>query len=252
MVKYLIVEDERLAYSELKRMMQKYRPDYELAGWAQSVEQAVLSLKQGGIGLLLLDIRLSDGLSFEIFDRVAVDIPVIFTTAYDEYAIKAFKVNGIDYLLKPLDDEELEAALLRFERRQLATACSPQIRNMEAEYATAGNKDRFMIQTGDTYKSVAVVDVAYFVSEEKYTYLYMFSGKSAIVDYSLDQLERLLDRKRFFRVSRKCIAGIDAVEKSTRYFGGRLKLHLKPAAPCEVIISRSRVAEFLKWIDGEI
>lgn len=252
MIKYLIVEDERLAYSELKRMMQKYRPDYELAGWAQSVEQAVLSLKQGGIDLLLLDIRLSDGLSFDIFNQVAVDIPVIFTTAYDEYAIKAFKVNGIDYLLKPLDDDELEAALLRFERHQLANGNSPQIRKMEAGYATTGNKDRFMIQIGDTYKSVPTSDVAYFMSEDKYTYLYLFSGKSAIVDYSLDQLERLLDTRHFFRVSRKCIANISAVEKSTRYFGGRLKLYLKPEAPCEVMISRSRAAEFLKWIDGEV
>lgn len=252
MVKYLIVEDERLAYSELKRMMQKCRPDYELAGWAQSVEQAVLLLQQGGVDLLLLDIRLSDGLSFDIFNQVAVDIPVIFTTAYDEYAIKAFKVNGIDYLLKPLDDDELEAALLRFERHQLPCGNSQQVRSMEADYPTAGRKSRFMIQTGDTYKSVPTTDVAYFMSEDKYTCLYLFSGKRAIVDYSLDQLEGLLAPWHFFRVSRKCIANIAAVEKSTRYFGGRLRLYLKPETPCEMMISRSRAAEFLKWIDGEL
>ena len=111
MVKYLLVEDERFAYEELKRMMQRLRPSWQLAGWAESVEQAVLLLRQGSLDLMIVDIRLSDGLSFEIFEQCPVDLPVIFTTAYDEYAIKAFKVNSIDYLLKPIEESDLEAAL---------------------------------------------------------------------------------------------------------------------------------------------
>ena len=105
MVKYLLVEDERFAYEELKRMMQRLRPSWQLAGWAESVEQAVLLLRQGSLDLMIVDIRLSDGLSFEIFEQCPVDLPVIFTTAYDEYAIKAFKVNSIDYLLKPIEEQ---------------------------------------------------------------------------------------------------------------------------------------------------
>lgn len=251
MAKYLIVEDERLAYEELKRMMLEHRPSYELAGWAQSVEQAVLLLRQGGIDLLMLDIRLSDGLGFDIFNQISVDIPVIFTTAYDEYAIKAFKVNGIDYLLKPLDDDELEAALSRFERQLLPLGNSPKVKGLEAGCAT-GKKSRFMIHMGDSYMSVATTEVAYLLSEDKYTFLYLFSGKRAIVDYSLDQLDHMLDPNHFFRVSRKCIVNISSVEKSTRYFSGRMKLHLNPEAPCEVLISRNRVSDFLRWIDGVI
>ena len=120
MVKYLLVEDERFAYEELKRMMQRLRPSWQLAGWAESVEQAVLLLRQG--------IRLSDGLSFEIFEQCPVDLPVIFTTAYDEYAIKAFKVNSIDYLLKPIEESDLEAALCKFERNSALRSAAPEYR----------------------------------------------------------------------------------------------------------------------------
>lgn len=129
MVKYLLVEDERFAYEELKRMMQRLRPSWQLAGWAESVEQAVLLLRQGSLDLMIVDIRLSDGLSFEIFEQCPVDLPVIFTTAYDEYAIKAFKVNSIDYLLKPIEESDLEAALCKFERNSASVLRLPNIGN---------------------------------------------------------------------------------------------------------------------------
>ena len=125
MVKYLLVEDERFAYEELKRMMQRLRPSWQLAGWAESVEQAVLLLRQGSLDLMIVDIRLSDGLSFEIFEQCPVDLPVIFTTAYDEYAIKAFKVNSIDYLLKPIEESDLEAALCKFEHNSALRSAAP-------------------------------------------------------------------------------------------------------------------------------
>ena len=127
MVKYLLVEDERFAYEELKRMMQRLRPSWQLAGWAESVEQAVLLLRQGSLDLMIVDIRLSDGLSFEIFEQCPVDLPVIFTTAYDEYAIKAFKVNSIDYLLKPIEESDLEAALCKFEHNSRPPFCGSRI-----------------------------------------------------------------------------------------------------------------------------
>lgn len=129
MVKYLLVEDERFAYEELKRMMQRLRPSWQLAGWAESVEQAVLLLRQGSLDLMIVDIRLSDGLSFEIFEQCPVDLPVIFTTAYDEYAIKAFKVNSIDYLLKPIEESDLEAALCKFSATVPSVLRLPNIGN---------------------------------------------------------------------------------------------------------------------------
>ena len=225
MVKYLLVEDERFAYEELKRMMQRLRPSWQLAGWAESVEQAVLLLRQGSLDLMIVDIRLSDGLSFEIFEQCPVDLPVIFTTAYDEYAIKAFKVNSIDYLLKPIEESDLEAALCKFERNSALRSAAPEYRQLE---------------------------LGYFYSEDKLTYLHLFSGKRYIISYSLDQLEGMLDRDVFFRVSRSCISNIRSIRKSSRYFGSRLKLYFEPECPHEVLVSRSRVADFLKWVDGVV
>ena len=252
MVKYLLIEDERFAYEEIKRMMQELRPDYYLAGWAESVEQAVLLLKQGGIDLMLVDIRLSDGLSFEIFEQAAVDTPVIFTTAYDEYAIKAFKVNSIDYLLKPIEENDLETALRKFERHDTLPGIAPELKQLELEFLTRNKKNRFLIQVGDTFQYAETMDTAFFYREDKYVYLHLFSGKRYIVNYSLDQLENMLDRGVFFRVSRNCIANIKAVQRSARYFGSRLKLYLSPECPHEIIVSRNRAGDFLKWIDGLI
>ena len=236
MVKYLLVEDERFAYEELKRMMQRLRPSWQLAGWAESVEQAVLLLRQGSLDLMIVDIRLSDGLSFEIFEQCPVDLPVIFTTAYDEYAIKAFKVNSIDYLLKPIEESDLEAALCKFERNSALRSAAPEYRQLEL----------------GSFRYVETPDVAFFYSEDKLTYLHLFSGKRYIISYSLDQLEGMLDRDVFFRVSRSCISNIRSIRKSSRYFGSRLKLYFEPECPHEVLVSRSRVTDFLKWVDGVV
>ena len=252
MVKYLLVEDERFAYEELKRMMQRLRPSWQLAGWAESVEQAVLLLRQGSLDLMIVDIRLSDGLSFEIFEQCPVDLPVIFTTAYDEYAIKAFKVNSIDYLLKPIEESDLEAALCKFERNSALRSAAPEYRQLELGYLAANKKNRFLVQVGDTFRYVETPDVAFFYSEDKLTYLHLFSGKRYIISYSLDQLEGMLDRDVFFRVSRSCISNIRSIRKSSRYFGSRLKLYFEPECPHEVLVSRSRVADFLKWVDGVV
>ena len=252
MAKYIILEDERLAYEEIRRMMQRLLPDYMLTGWATGGEQAVLQLAAGGIDLMIVDIRLSDGLSFEIFERTAADIPVIFTTAYDEYALRAFKVNSIDYLLKPIEESDLEAALCKFERNSALRSAAPEYRQLELGYLAANKKNRFLVQVGDTFRYVETPDVAFFYSEDKLTYLHLFSGKRYIISYSLDQLEGMLDRDVFFRVSRSCISNIRSIRKSSRYFGSRLKLYFEPECPHEVLVSRSRVADFLKWVDGVV
>lgn len=249
MARYLIVEDERLAYEEIRRMMGKLRPTYDFAGWAESVEQAVCLLKEESLDLLIVDIRLSDGVSFEIFEQCPVEIPVIFTTAYDEYALDAFRVNSIDYLLKPIGERELDAALGKFERRCCLCSATPECRKLEADYLSGGKKNRFLVQTGDTFRPVATADVAFFYSEDKYTYLHLFSGRRYIIDYTLDQLERMVDTEQFFRVSRNCIANISSIHKISKYFAGRLLLQFQPECPHEVIVSRSRADYFLKWAD---
>ena len=249
MIEYILIEDERFAYEEVKRMVKKLRADYQMSGWAVSVGQAVELLKQKNIDLMIVDIRLSDGLSFEIFEQCPVDIPVIFTTAYDEYALKAFKLNSIDYLLKPIDENELNAALCKFERRNCPTPQTSQYKDLVTTYLSNNKKNRFLIQIGDSFKYVETKDIAFFYCEEKYVYLHLLSGQRYIINYSLEQLDNMLDRNLFFRVSRNCIANIKSIKKISKYFASRLKLYFQPECPLEILVSRSRVNDFLNWME---
>ena len=151
MTHYIIIEDERFAYEELKRMMLKLRPDYVLAGWAQGIEQAIPLVEQDVAALIIADIRLTDGLCFELFKQVPTDTPVIFTTAYDEYALKAFKVNSVDYLLKPIDERELAEAIDRFERNRLTRPTSANYNRLVDTYMLGQRKNRFLIRIGDEF-----------------------------------------------------------------------------------------------------
>ncbi|MDE6457795.1 MAG: response regulator, partial [Muribaculum sp.] len=184
MAKYIIIEDEQLAYNELKRMMMTVRPDWELCGWASSVEQAIILIKSTAADLLLVDIRLSDGDSFEIFDRIKTSVPVIFTTAYDEFALKAFKLNSIDYLLKPIEETDLEAALQKYESLRAITPESDSYAQFRNYYLSSNLKNRFLVQCGDIYQHIETRDGAFFYSEEKYNYLHTFSGRRYIIDYT--------------------------------------------------------------------
>lgn len=249
MSRYIIVEDEQLAYEEMRRMMRKLRPAFEFAGWAASVEQAVCLIQKGNIDLLIIDIRLSDGVSFEIFEQCSVEIPVIFTTAYDKYALDAFRVNSIDYLLKPIGERELDTALNKFERRCCLRSITPEYCRLETDYLSGCKKNRFLVQTGDTFRPVETANVAFFYSEDKYTYLHLFSGSRYIINYTLDRLERMVDPGQFFRVSRNCIANIHSIRKISKYFAGRLSVQFQPECPHEIIVSRNRAEEFLLWVD---
>lgn len=250
MIKYLIVEDERFAYDEMKRMIDKLRPSYQLINWTETVIQTIDFLQQNSVDLILLDIRLSDGSSFDIFEQISVSIPIIFTTAYDEYAIRAFKVNSVDYLLKPIDEADLIAALEKFERNRTITPIIPEYKKLEDALMQNRKKNRFLIQIGDSYHYIDTSDVAYFYSEEKAIFLHTFSNKRYIIDYTLDQIERMLDEKVFFRASRNCITNIRSIKKISKYFNSRLKLTLEPNCPHEVLVSRVRVTDFLSWVDG--
>jgi DNA-binding LytR/AlgR family response regulator len=248
-MKYLIVEDERFAYEELKRMMTELRPGYSLEKRTKTVIDTIGFLKTSTVDLILLDIRLADGNCFEIFNHVEVNTPVIFTTAYDEHAIKAFKLNSIDYLLKPFDEKELEAALVKFENIFHADSHKTDPKNFE-QLLSLKTKNRFLISKGENYHYIETADIAHFYSEDGVVFLHTFQNKRYIINYTLDQLEQQLDSRLFFRVSRNCIGNVKAIENVAKYFNSRLKLSFLPVCPHEVLVSRVRVPDFLKWMDG--
>ncbi|MBT1686278.1 LytR/AlgR family response regulator transcription factor [Dawidia soli] len=246
---YLIVEDERFAYEELKRMMTKLRPDYLLETRTKAVIDTIRFLKESHVDLILMDIRLADGNCFEIFNHVKVSTPVIFTTAYDEHAIKAFKLNSIDYLLKPFDEKELDAALRKFEDIFHNDSYKTSPGNFE-QLLSLKTKNRFLISKGENYHYIETTDVAFFYSEEGVVFLHTFQNKRYVINYTLDQLEQQLDIRLFFRVSRNCVGNLKAIDNVARYFNSRLKLSFSPECPHEVLVSRVRVPDFLKWMDG--
>jgi DNA-binding LytR/AlgR family response regulator len=248
-MKYLIVEDERFAYEELKRMMTELRPGYLLEKRTKTVIDTIGFLKISTVDLILLDIRLADGNCFEIFNHVEVNTPVIFTTAYDEHAIKAFKLNSIDYLLKPFDEKELEAALVKFENIFHHNPHKTDLKNFE-QLLSLKTKNRFLISKGENYHYIETADIAHFYSEDGVVFLHTFQNKRYIINYTLDQLEQQLDSRMFFRVSRNCIGNVKAIENVAKYFNSRLKLSFLPVCPHEVLVSRVRVPDFLKWMDG--
>lgn len=248
-MKYLIVEDERLAYVELKRMMTKLRPAYLLEKQTKTVIDTIGFLKESSVDLILMDIRLADGNCFEIFNHVEVTTPVIFTTAYDEHAIKAFKLNSIDYLLKPFDENELETALAKFENIFYSRSYKSNSKNFE-QLLSLKTKNRFLISKGENYHYIETKDIAHFYSEDGVVFLHTFNDRRYIINYTLDQLDQQLDNRLFFRVSRNCIGNVKAIENVAKYFNSRLKLSFSPECPHEVLVSRVRVPEFLKWMDG--
>ncbi|PTT26653.1 DNA-binding response regulator [Chryseobacterium sp. HMWF028] len=251
MKKYLIIEDERLAFSELKRMMDKLRPNDILLARTQSVLESVEFLQENNPDFILMDISLSDGSCFEIFNHIKVEVPIIFTTAYDEYAIQAFKVNSIDYLLKPISEEDLERALIKledlhFDREQKETG----IRMVESSLMKK-IKNRYLVHSREGYLYVESKNIAYFYSEEKVVMLHTFDNKRYIISYTLDQLEDQLTEDLFFRVSRNCIANIKAIKGIKKVENSRLNIEFEPECPHEIIVSRVRVHNFLEWLNDD-
>lgn len=246
----LIVEDESRAADKLKRMLRKLLPDAFFHGPIESVKDAVAWLEANPApDLIFLDIHLADEHSFAIFEQTEVTAPVIFTTAYDQYAIRAFKVNSIDYLLKPVAADELEAALEKYKSR--AARPQPDIaryRNM-AEDMGHGYKSRFVTRIGEQIQTIDTTDVAYAYIWEKGTYLRSRSGKNFPIDYSLEQLESLLDPGGFFRLNRQYLARYAAVEKMVAYGNGRIRIELAGLPDEKIVLSRERTRAFKEWID---
>ena len=264
----LIVEDEPLAARRLADMLARQPEPLEVLGTAESVAQAVGLLRELAPDVLFLDINLADGLSFEIFEQVEVRCPVIFTTAYDQYALQAFKVNSVDYLLKPIDADELAAAVARLRQRLPAApvpAAAPApppaafdpallaqlMQQMQQSAAPAASyKTQFVVRVGEHLKVVPLDQIAYFFSLEKATFLQTTEGRKFVVDYTMDQLEALLDPRRFFRLNRAYLAQQSAIQDIIHYTNSRLQTVLKPVAPdAQVLVSREKVNVFKSWLD---
>lgn len=255
-MKVLIVEDENLAAERLKDLILQYDNSIEIVEWLDSVEETVAWLKNNEIpDLLFFDIQLADGLSFEIFDAIEITAPVIFTTAFDEYALRAFKVNSIDYILKPIDYEELKSAIDQY-KVQYEEANNP-IPNWNVLQETlkaikSGNdyKTRFAVKKGVHLASIPVAEIAYFYSEHKISWLKTNDGKKYSVDYTLDQLTAILNPKTFFKLNRKYLTAIHAIKDVVVYSNSRLKVQLIDTAKDELIlISREKVSDFKQWLD---
>lgn len=256
-MKIVIIEDEQHAAAALEAIILKLRPETEVIATLGSVEESVewLSLHQIP-DLIFSDIHLSDGNSFEIFRQVEVKCPVIFTTAYNQYAIEAFQVNSVDYLLKPIKTEEVARAIRKYEelqQHQLAQELGnlqSLLGSTQAQPARNGRaKSRFMVKSGQSIKAIPSDEVGYFLAEDGVVFLHTFQGKRFIVNYTLDQLEEQLEADTFFRANRQLIVHIDAVKEVKPYFKGRLYLLLQPDAETEMIISSSKASAFKEWLD---
>lgn len=254
MYKILIIEDEKPAAEWLRQLILKLDPEISVLKVIDSVSDAAEWFQQNQApDLAFMDIQLADGLSFEIFERVEVSCPVIFTTAYEEYAIKAFKVNSVDYLLKPIASNELEAAFLKFKSRTENMSPKPIV-SMELlskikEMLRKQYKTRFVIKVGEHLKSIPVEDIHFFYSLEKATYLCTADHKTYLVDYSLDRISEMVDEQRFFRINRQYILSSQSIADIVFYSNSRLKIKLKKTDEEPVIVSRDKVAAFKEWLD---
>lgn len=247
----LVVENETPAADRIVRLLKKIDKSSTVLGVVETVEEAINRLQdRPQPDLILMDIQLDDGLCFEIFDTINVDIPVIFTTAYDEYTLKAFKVNSIDYLLKPVDEKHLKSAIDKF--KKLYADKDPFKRDFKQLLYEFRNqfKSRFLIRIGEKYRSIPTSEISYFHISERSIFLNDNLNKDYGIDYSLEQLQSMLDPRKFFRISRDCIVNIDSISMMYSYSSSRLQLTLKNREKNDLfVVSREKVAEFKKWID---
>ena len=259
-IRVIIVEDENLAAERLAQMLLAQNGRIRVLAYLDSVEEATAWLqKEAAPDLAFFDVQLADGLSFEIFDRCEVPCPVIFTTAYDHYAVKAFKVNSIDYLLKPFGEEELVAALMRFEGRRQErgeSAGTPRamleaLEQMMQEVGKPRYKNRYVVKSGAQLVVIRVEEILYFFHESKIVWLKRSDHKKFAVDYTLEELERQLDPRLFFRINRRYLAAFASIKQVVSYSNQRLRVHLPDPPDAEpIVVSRERVADFRLWLEG--
>ncbi len=250
-MRFIIIEDEQLAAKRLRTLIETLRPTYEFVAKFDSVESASISLPALAYDVLFMDIQLADGISFDIFDQIKVEKPIIFTTAYDEFALKAFKTNSVDYLLKPIAEEELGTAIQKLEqnfskkeRESTSIDLSDLVKSMQPS-----GKERFVVKVGDHLKTVETSDIQLVYSQDKGTYLFSNSGKRFLIDYTLDKAEDLLSKSDFFRISRKYMINLNYIKDIIAFTNSRLEIVVEHFDEDQIIVARERVGEFKAWLD---
>ncbi|MBX2978688.1 MAG: response regulator transcription factor [Flavobacteriales bacterium] len=251
----LIIEDEAPAYRRLSGLLAQHHPGLEVVDVLDSIEAALDWFPANPAPeLIFSDIQLSDGLSFEIYRQLPPPCPIVFTTAYDAYMLEAFRTNGIDYLLKPVEEEDLARSIAKFEalvQRSTAPALPDIERLLAAVNGTKTSyRERFLVKLGTKLLPVPTRDIAYFLSSEGTTELHTRDGKRHLLDQPLDEIEQQLDPTVFHRLNRQCIACVQCIAVVHQHFNGKLKVELKPAAPTEVMVSREKARGFKEWLDG--
>ncbi len=250
-MKVIIIEDEKLSADYLVELLNRLNKSIKIEAIYDSVKQSVKAFSNEiNADLIFVDIHLADGISFDIFEKVQVDTPVIFTTAYDEYALKAFKLNSVDYLLKPLGLTELKTAIEKFEKNSKGFLQNKI--NIVADSYQAFHKQfkqRFMVKMGENLVSVKSGEINHFIAEDGIVILTTLAGKRFPIDYTLDEIEHCTDPAEFFRINRKVIIKMTSIKKISTYFNARLKLNSEFLSEEDSIVSRERVGDFKQWLD---
>lgn len=251
-IRALIIEDEHLAAQKLERMVNKLNHDVEVVKITDSVESSVSWLRENSVNLIFCDIHLGDGISFSIFDQIELKTPIIFITAYDQYALQAFKLTSIDYLLKPINATDLAVAFEKF-LEMYSVEDQPPIDFSVLMDAVKGKTEdyqqRFMVYLGEKIITINTKEIAYFYAEGKYVFMVTQDGKEHVVDYTLDRLTQKLEPSQFFRVNRQFIVTLKGIAEMFTYSKSRVKLHLQPEAKKQVIVSGDRSSDFKRWLN---
>jgi len=250
-MKVLIIEDEKIAANNLETMLHQIDLNIKVQSKIDSIEESVKWLSNNSVDLLFLDIHLADGLCFKIFEQIEIKTPVIFTTAYDQYAIRAFKVNSIDYLLKPIEIQQLKQSLEKFEElNQLQNAKTVDFDALINFYNNRIKyQERFIVRYAQKIKSIKTDDIAYFYIEAESVFLCTKSHNNYPIEYSLDRLESILNPKDFFRVNRQFIVNIASIENMYSLSKSRIKIELNPKPDNEVVVSFGKMSDFRNWLN---
>lgn len=247
----IIIEDEKLAANKLEKYLLEINSEIIVLAKIESIKEAVHWLKHNTADLIFLDIQLSDGVSFSIFEQVSVRTPIVFTTAYDKFAIEAFQLNSISYLLKPIRKSDLIDSLKKYKELKSVFGIDFEAVISALQAPKANSRKRFLIQIGENFRRVEIEQIAYFYAYEKAVYLKTYDGKSYPVDMTLDSLEKDVDSAQFFRINRKFLININAIEKMYTWSRCRIKLTIKPQPEddSETIVSIDRASEFKRWMN---
>ncbi|MGE7774343.1 LytR/AlgR family response regulator transcription factor [Chitinophaga sp. NPDC101104] len=253
MIKVVIIEDEAPAANKLKTLLKRHSEEVEVLAVLDSVEESAKWFRHfPAPDLIFMDVQLADGLSLEIFKQASLDAPVIFTTAYDQYMLQAFRNNGIEYLLKPLDEAELRQALAKFRQfcqpKQEAGGWEDKIHQLLQYVQPSGHKERFLVKSGQQLYYVNTADLACLYADGKLVYAIDFAGKKHVMEDNLATIEQQLPVREFYRVSRHLVVHVKSVRRVHPWFSGRLKLDLEPSPAVDLEVSRDRVAGFKEWL----